>query len=404
MAAAKEYEFFEENLHDYQDTTVDHILDNPFCGVFLDMGMGKTVATLTAVEKLIFDTLEVKKVLIVAPKRVTDYVWTDERDKWHQLQYLKMSRVIGTEKQRKKALSVKAHIYLINIHNIAWLCGLYGGSMLPFDMLVIDESSSFKNHKSVRFSALRKVQPCFKRVAILTGTPAPNGLIDLWSQIYLLDRGKRLGKFIGHFREEYFRVGKRNGHIVYNWKVREDSEQRIYDRIGDICISMKTEDYDIDLPERFDNYIKLKLPAKVAQRYLEFEEEKVLEFYDESIDGITAANAASLTNKLLQFANGAVYDEDKNYHVVHDLKLDALEEILENANGKPVLVGWTYRSDMFRMVKRFKKYKPRTLKTEQDKNDWNAGKIQLLLMHPAGGGHGLNLQYGGSILVWFGQT
>lgn len=394
-----------KDLHSYQNTAVAHIIKMLNCGLFLDMGLGKTVSTLTAVNDLIFDYLEISKVLIVAPKRVVESVWTAEVEKWEHLKHLKTSRIIGNPMQRRAALVKKADIYLISRDNLAWLIGQYGGNMLPFDMLVVDESSSFKNHKSVRFKALRGVLSSFQRVVILTGTPAPNGLLDLWAQIYLLDQGERLGKFITSYRREYFREGQRNGHIVYNYNVQSDGEKRIHDKIKDVCISMKAKDY-LDLPDRIDNFIKIKFPEKLQKQYADFERQQVLEFIEgqEDLDNISVVNAAALSNKLLQFANGAVYDEDKNWHAVHDLKLDALEEIIETAGGKPVLVAWTYRHDLYRMQERLKKYKIRELKTDKDIQDWNARKIQVLMMHPASGGHGLNLQAGGSIIVWFGQT
>jgi len=395
----------EANLHAYQVKGYKHIIDNPYCGLFMDMGLGKTITTLTAVEKLINDYLDIGTVLVVAPKRVVESVWTEEIKDWEHVTHLTTSRVIGNPAQRKAALKKKADIYLISRDNIAWLCGQYGGSMLPFDMLVVDESSSFKNHKSIRFKSLRRVQPCFSRVVVLTGTPAPNGLIDLWSQIYLLDRGERLGKFIGHYRDEYFRPNQTNGSIVYNYKIRGNSEERIHEQISDICMSMKKEDY-LDLPKRIDNFIKVKLTPSVQSQYLEFEKQQVLEFLEdmEEDEVIAATSAAALSNKLLQYANGAVYDENKKHHTVHNLKLDALQDILEDANGQPVLLAYTYKSDLHRIMTRFKKYKPRRLKNDQDIKDWNAGKIQLMVMHPASGGHGLNLQKGGNIIVWFGQT
>jgi SNF2 family DNA or RNA helicase len=315
---------------------------------------------------------------------------------------LKIAKVIGSEKQRKAALREKADIYMIGRDNIVWLCGQFGGSMLPFDMLVIDESSSFKSPKSLRFKALKLAQPSFKRVVILTGTPAPNGLIDIWSQVYLLDRGQRLGKTITAYREIYFKPGKRNGAIIYNYDLQQDGESRIHDKISDICMSMKAKDY-LDLPKRIDNYIEIQFPADLQQKYDDFERDQVLEMFSDAED-ISAINAAALSNKLLQFANGAVYDNEKNYHVIHDLKLEAAEEIVENANGKPVLIAYTYKHDLERLLEKLKKYKPKQLKTDQDINDWNAGKIQVMIMHPASGGHGLNLQAGGNIIVWFGQT
>jgi len=393
----------ESDLHEYQLASVDHIIDNTHCGLFLEMGLGKTVSTLTAIRKLIYEELEIDKVLVIAPKRVAESVWDAEIEKWEHLSELKVSKILGSEKQRRKALVEKANIYTIGRDNISWLCGQYGGSMLPFDMLVIDELSSFKNPKSIRFKSLRSVQPSFKRVVGLTGTPAPNGLIDLWSQVYLLDRGQRLGKFISHFREDYFRPGKRNGSIVYSYEISKDGEQRIQDKISDICISMKAKDY-LNLPGRITNIIELKFPPDIQAKYDSFEKDMVLSLFGDDGEEISAVNAAALSNKLLQFANGAVYDDSKNYHEVHNLKIDAVQEIVENANGKPVLIAWVYRHDSERLKAALSKYKPRELKTDKDIKDWNAGKIQVLMMHPASGGHGLNLQAGGHIIVWFGQT
>ncbi|MCK5640156.1 MAG: DEAD/DEAH box helicase [Gammaproteobacteria bacterium] len=394
-----------KKLHNYQNGATDHILDNTHSALFMDMGLGKTVCTLTAIDKLLFEELEISKVLVVAPKRVAENVWDAECAEWPHLSRLKISKVVGTEKQRQAALAVKAHIYTIGRDNVAWLCGLYGGSMLPFDMLVIDELSSFKNPKSVRFKALRKVQPSLHRVVGLTGTPAPNGLIDLWSQLYLLDRGERLGKFITDFRDRFFTPGERNGHIVYKYNLRKDTENIIHEKISDICISMKAKDY-LELPGRVDNIIKIPFPPDVQQKYDDFEREQVLHLFGDSEEreSISAINAAVLSNKLLQFANGAIYDEDRNVHELHKLKLEAAKELVEDANGKPVLIAWTYRHDMTRLKKHLKKYDPRELKTGEDIKDWNNGKIQVLLMHPASGGHGLNLQAGGNIIIWFGQT
>ena len=393
------------DLHDYQLTSIDHIIDNPHCALFLEMGLGKTVSTLTAVNKLMFEELDIDSVLVVAPKRVAESVWEAEIDKWEHLSHLKVAKIIGSDKQRRKVLSEKAHIYTIGRDNIAWLCGQYGGSMLPFDMLVIDELSSFKNPKSVRFKALRGVQPSFKRVVGLTGTPAPNGLIDLWSQVYLLDRGKRLGKFISHYREDYFKPGKRNGAVVYSYDLVSDGDQRIHEKIGDICMSMKSQDY-LKLPGRINNLIDIKFPPDIQKKYDAFEREQVLSLFSDIEEGkeISAVNAAALSNKLLQFANGAIYDENKKFHVVHDLKIDATKELIEDANGKPVLIAWTYRHDMERLKVALKKYNPRELKVDKDIKDWNEGKIQVMMMHPASGGHGLNLQAGGHIIIWFGQT
>lgn len=395
----------EANLHEYQLTAVNHIMQNSHAALFLEMGLGKTVSSLTAIKKLMFEELEIAKTLVVGPKRVVESVWDSECEKWEHLKDLRVSKIIGTAKQRKEALRKNADVYLISRDNISWLCGLYGGSMLPFDMLVIDELSSFKNPKSIRFKALRGVQPSFKRVIGLTGTPAPNGLIDLWSQVYLLDRGERLGKFITRFREEYFKPGKRNGAIIYKYDLVADGEARIHEKIGDICMSMKAKDY-LSLPGRIDNIIKIVLPPDIQAKYDAFERDQVLQlFVDQPEDeAISAVSAAALSNKLLQFANGAVYDENKDWHVVHDLKIEALKEIIEDANGKPVLVAYTYQHDLHRIKEALKSYKPVQLKSDQDVKDWNAGKIQVMIMHPASGGHGLNLQSGGHIIVWFGQT
>jgi SNF2 family DNA or RNA helicase len=395
----------ESDLHNYQWTSHDHIIEHLFCALFMDMGLGKTVATLTAIKTLMFELINISSVLVVAPKRVVETVWTAEIDNWEHLKGITTSRIIGNERERKAAIAKRADIHLISRDNIAWLCGQYGGSMLPWDMLIIDESSSFKNPKSQRFKALRGVQPSFDRIVLLTGTPVPNGLIDLWPQIYLLDRGARLGKFISNYRSNYFSPGQRNGAIVYNYRIQSDGEQRIYDKIGDICISMKKEDY-LELPGVVHNYIDIVFPAALQEKYNDFEESQVLQLFEEQDDDkdISAINAAALSNKLLQFANGAVYDENKNWHVVHDLKLDALHEIIEDANGKPVLVAYTYKHDRDRIFERLKKYKPVQLKTGQHINDWNAGKILVMIMHPASGGHGLNLQAGGNIITWFGET
>lgn len=428
-----------KDLHNYQNTGVDHILDNPAAGLFLDMGLGKTVTTLTAIDELIYGRLEVLNVLVIAPKRVVDYVWEEEAHVWEHLRHLRIEKVRGTAKQRLKALKTPADIHLIGRDNVSWLCGLYGGSMIPFDMVVIDELSSFKNPKSQRFKALRMVRPSVKRIVGLTGTPSPNGLIDLWSQLYLLDMGRRLGKFITSYRENYFYAAKKNGNIVYKYGLVKGAEDMIYGAIGDICMSMSAEDY-LELPEVKLNDIEIVFPPNLQDAYNEFEREKVLDMWEDlkeqraekvrkmeedELQGlpytleagyvsstevasmpiqIAAPNAAALTNKLLQFSNGAIYDEDRNVHEVHELKLDEAKEIVENANGSPVLIAYTYQHDRDRLLKALKKYKPRTLKSDKDVLDWNNGEVQVLLMHPASGGHGLNLQSGGHIIVWFGQT
>lgn len=407
----------ETDLHKYQKACVEHIITHPFCGVFLDMGLGKTVSTLTAINYLIFDYLEINSVLVIAPKRVAESVWQEEAEKWDHLKHLSFSKIIGSAKQRISAvMDTKADIYIISRDNVAWLCALYGGGKLPFDMVVIDELSSFKSYKSERFKALRGARPYLKRLVGLTGTPAPNGLIDLWSQIYLMDRGKRLEKTISRYREKYFRPGQTNGHVVYSYDLMSDSEYLIHKKIEDICISMKANDY-LEMPERTDNYIKLKMPEQIKKQYDDFEKNKVLDLFkseqeyldnaDKWVDKpveINAVNAAALSNKLLQFANGAVYDENRKVFPIHDIKLEALKEIIEDANGQSVLVAWTFQFDRDRIMDYLKKYKPRELKTNKDIEDWNAGKIQVMLAHPASAGHGLNLQAGGNLIVWFGQT
>lgn len=393
----------ESNLHNYQIRSVQFIIEHPYCGLFLDLGMGKTVSTLTAVEKLMYDYLEVNSVLVIAPKRVAETVWAEEAQNWEHLQHLTFSKIIGTEKQRLEAFHKKADIHIISRDNIAWLCGICA-SNLPYDMLVIDELSSFKNHQSQRFKALRLARPGIKRVVGLTGTPAPNGLIDLWPQIYLMDRGERLGKTITKYINMYFTPGRSNGYVVYNYNLQGGAEQAIRNKISDICISMQAQDY-LQMPMLTNNIVKLNMPKDILDAYHKFEKDSIMKLVntDNEVE-ITALNAAGLSNKLLQFANGAIYDENKNVYPIHDIKLEALEEIVEEACGKPVLVAWTYQFDRDRIMKYLSKYKPRELKSAKDIQDWNDGKVQLMLAHPASAGHGLNLQAGGNIIVWFGLT
>jgi SNF2 family DNA or RNA helicase len=388
----------EDKLHGYQRDAVSHIMQTKRCGLFLDMGLGKTATTLTAINRLIYEEVEIDSALIIAPKRVARNVWTDEVAKWSHLSRLTISVVAGTERQRTAALQKKADIYTIGRDSVAWLCAKYGGAGLPFDMLVLDESSSFKNHKSVRFKALRAASASVARIVLLTGTPAPNSLLDLWGQIYLIDRGERLGRTITDFRDVYFKL-KYNG---FDYELKKEGEDVIHSKLKDICISMKAADY-LDLPERINNYIEVDLGADLTHKYKKFEREQILEIV-ESGGEVTAANAAALSNKLLQFANGFMYDSEHEAHDIHDMKLEALDEIVEQANGKPILLAWTYRHDADRIMERFKALKPRRLDTPEDIRAWNAGEIKLLIMHPASGGHGLNLQAGGSLVVWYGQT
>ena len=316
----------EQDLHPYQEVALGHVMDNPHSALFLDMGLGKTVVTLTAIKKLMYEELDISSCLVVAPKRVAENVWSDEIQKWDHLRDLTYSKIIGTPQQRRAALKKKADIHLISRDNIAWLCGLHGGNMLPFDMLVLDELSSFKNPKSVRFKSIRKTQPSFSRVVGLTGTPAPNGLIDLWSQIWMLDRGERLGRTLTEFRQRYFTPGARQGYVVYNYKVVSDGEKRIHRALRDICLSMKASDYlDMEPPEH--NIIKIPMPDTIKRQYEAFEESQVLRLIEGEKE-ISAINAAALSTKLLQFANGAVYDEDRGINEVHDLKLKEVKSWL----------------------------------------------------------------------------
>lgn len=391
------------NLHNYQKATVDFIIEHKFCGVFLDLGLGKTISTLTAINELMYDYCEINSVLVIAPKRVAETVWAEEAAKWEHTRHLVISKVMGSENKRLDALKRPADIYVVSRDNVAWLCNVFA-SRLPFDMVVIDELSSFKSHQSQRFKSLRMTRPFMKRVVGLTGTPAPNSLIDLWPQMYLIDRGERLGKTITQYRARYFRPGKSNGYVVYSYDILAGASDMIQEKISDICISMKASDY-LDMPERTDNFITVTMSDELKKEYNKFKNDNIIKLIDDNgTTEINAVNAASLVNKLLQFANGSVYDEDKNVHKIHTLKLEALKEIIENSNGQPILVAWTYQFDRDAILKAFSAYKPRQLKTADDINDWNAGNIQLMLAHPASAGHGLNLQAGGSIIVWYGLT
>jgi len=382
--------------HKYQDHGYKHIIDNKECGLFLDMGLGKTVITLTAINELIYRECEISRALVVAPKNVTKTVWKQEAAKWDHLKHMRISIVWGTEKERLSALREEADVYVINRENLVWLIQRFQGKF-PFGMVVLDELSSFKNPASKRFKAMKIIRPRVKRIVGLTGTPAPNGLIDLWAQVYLLDQGERLEKTISGYRERYFAAEKQEGYVVYSYRLRKDAEKTIYNKIGDICISMKAEDY-LDLPPLIENDIILDLEDSVKNQYDKFEEDSVLELMNEP--EITALNAAALTNKLLQFANGAIYHEDRSWTELHKSKLDALDEIIEEAQGQNVMVFYGYKHDLERIKKRFPQ--ARTLKTPKDVEDWNLGKIPLLVLHPASAGHGLNLQDGGHIMVWFG--
>lgn len=381
--------------HNYQQFATDFILNQSICCLMLDMGLGKTVITLTALWQLALDSFDVSRVLVIAPKRVAEDTWPKELAKWEHLTGLTASLVLGSAAERETALQKKAFLYIINRENVAWLVKNH---YWDFDMVVIDELSSFKSNKAERFKAMKKVRPMITRIVGLTGTPAPNTLLDLWPQMYLMDMGQRLGRFIGGFRDRFFLPDKRNREIIYSYKPREGAEDAIYALISDICISMKAADY-LDMPERIDNRIEVSISPKERKLYDDFQKDMVLSIGDEELD---ATNAAALSNKLLQMANGAVYGEDKKVIPIHDRKLDALEDLVEAANGKPLLVAYWYKHDLQRIKARFKN--ARCIDTAKDIDDWNAGKIPLALIHPASAGHGLNLQDGGCTIVWFGLT
>lgn len=383
--------------HHYQAYAASWIIDKKKSALFLDMGMGKTIATLTAILELMYDHFDVAKVLVIAPLRVASTTWQEEVEKWDHLGNLRISKVLGNEQQRIAALYQKADIYIINRENVMWLVDWFESDW-PFDMVVIDELSSFKSSKAKRFKSLKKVRPLIKRLVGLTGTPAPNGLIDLWPQLYLLDGGDRLGRTLTGYREKYFLPDQRNQMVVYTWKLKVGAEDAIYEKLSDICVSMKAEDY-LELPDRIDNIIQVELPKKAKHQYEILEKELILSVEDTDV---LAGSAAVLANKLLQMANGAVYDENGEVKHIHDEKLKALDELIEAAGGKPVLIFYGYQHDKDRINKYLKNAKPRLLQSDGDIKDWNSGAIQILLAHPASAGHGLNLQAGGNIIIWFG--
>lgn len=387
--------------HDYQKYSIDYILDHPVCAIFLDCGLGKTSITLTALQDLIHNRFEVRKVLVIAPVRVAKFSWPDEIKKWDHLKDLTFAVAVGTPAQRLKALRSGADITIINRENVKWLVE-DSGVPFDFDAMVIDESSSFKNHRAKRFRSLMKVRPKVKRVIALTGTPSSNGLMDLWAQFRLLDMGERLGRYISHYRERYFRPDKTNGAIVYSYKPLPGSEEAIYKKIGDITISMRSSDH-LTMPDLVKTEYPAVMDEKEKARYEEMKKNLVLQLPEGEI---TAANAAALTGKLLQLSNGAIYADDEDVIRVHDRKLDALEDIIESANGKPVLVCYWFKHDRWRIEARLKDkgIGYGSLDTDQGIRDWNEGRLPVGLIHPASAGHGLNLQKGGSTMVWFGLT
>ena len=384
------------NAHDYQKYATKFILQHPIAAVFLEMGLGKSVITLTALFDLILDQFVIGKVLVIAPLRVARDTWPSEIQKWDHLKGLKYSVVVGTAAERKAALMQQADIYIINRENVDWLVNK-SGIPFRFDMIVIDELSSFKSYQAKRFKSLLKVRPFVKRIVGLTGTPSSNGLMDLWAEFRVLDLGQRLGRYITHYRNAYFTPDKRNAEIIFSYKPLPGAEEQIYKRIGDVTISMKSCDY-LKLPECVINEVPVYMSEKEQEVYDRFRDDMVAKIKGKEID---AVNAAVLSGKLLLMANGAVYDDEKNSLLIHDRKLDALEDLIEGANGKPVLVAYWYQHDAERIKSRFD---VREIKTSKDITDWNNGDIPVAIVHPASAGHGLNLQTGGSTLIWFGLT
>ena len=384
--------------HNYQQYCTDRIITDSSLGLFLDMGLGKTVITLTAINELIYSRFEVNKVLVIAPKKVAETTWSTEARKWDHLQNLRTVKVIGTVQQRIRALNTPADIYIINRENVPWLVD-YDSNAWRFDMVVIDELSSFKSNKAQRFKSLCYVRPHIKRFVGLTGTPASNGLIDLWAQVYLIDRGERLGKKITHFRTRYCECETHGGHFT-TYSMKSGAEEAIKSAISDICISMKAEDY-LSLPDCITVDVPVYMDAKAKRQYEEFEREMLLQVDENTLD---AGTAAVLSGKLMQFANGAVYSEDRDVVKIHDCKLDVLSEVIEGLNGQHALLFYNFRHDLTRITERLAKsgLNVRQLSTDKDQQDWNDGKIDILLAHPASAGYGLNLQQGGHHIIWFG--
>lgn len=388
------------NPYEYQKTAINWVVNHEASALFLDMGLGKSVITLTAIQQLI-DECEITNALVVAPKKVAETTWTLEAEKWNHLQSLRVARVMGTEKQRNTALQEKADVYVIGRDSFVWLVGKYGGQ-LPFDMLVIDELTSFKSSKSQRFKAMRIARPTIQRVVGLTGTPAPNGLVDLWAQMYCIDLGERLGKSVTKYREAYFNQHKWNN-IVVRCEAKKGSENVIKNKIADICLSMQAKDY-LQLPKMIEHETFVTLSDKDMKAYELFERDKVLEFtekHSEESANILANSAAGLMNKLSQFANGAIYDEGKKVHEIHDAKLDMLAEIVEAANSH-VLVFYQFKHDIPRIMKKLKGYRVKCYEGEKELKQWNSGNIDVLLAHPMSTAFGLNMQQGGNYIAWFG--
>mgnify|MGYP000042165839 CR=1 FL=1 len=356
---------------------------------------------MTAIKDLKYNRFQVRKVLVIAPKKVAEGTWTKEKDKWDHTKMLRVSPVLGSLSKRIRALNTPADIYIINRENVVWLVDYYRNAW-PFDMVVVDESSSFKSHKAKRFKALASMSTHIDRLIELTGTPSPNGLNDLWAQVFLLDGGERLGTKYTQFRERYFDPGDRGNNVIYNYKVKPGSENSILERISDICISMKSEDY-LQLPDVTYNQIPVILDPKSSKAYYDLEAKMVLAL-PEAEEEISVTSAAALSNKLLQLANGALYDEDHNVYEIHNCKIEAFMELIESLQGKPALVFYNYQHDKERILKALKDsgLRVRELKTTQDEDDWNNREIDILLTHPASSAYGLNLQQGGNHVIWFG--
>lgn len=384
--------------HDYQKYCINRMISDPILGLILDMGLGKTVITLTAVNDLRYNRFAIRKALVIAPKKVAEDTWTRETEKWDHLKLLRVRPVLGTERKRIRELNTPGDVWVISRDNVQWLVDYYKNDW-PFDMVIIDELSSFKSNSAKRFRKLKAVRSHITRMVGLTGTPAPNGLQDLWAQIYLLDQGARLGRTITEYRNNYFVPGARNGNVVYEYKPREWAQEAINAQLRDICISMNAKDY-LDLPERIDNTVYIRMDPKAQKQYDEMERAMVLELDETTID-VTAA--AALSNKLLQMCNGAVYDEDRQFHEIHNAKLEALKEIIDTSQGKPILVFYNYKHDKDRIKKTLgKKLRIGELKDSDSITAWNQKKMDVLLAHPASAAYGLNLQAGGNIIVWFG--
>ncbi|MCI8940279.1 MAG: DEAD/DEAH box helicase [Dorea sp.] len=385
--------------HDYQRYCIQRLISEPVLGLFLDMGLGKTVITLTAVNDLRYNRFQISKVLVIAPKKVAEDTWSREAGKWDHLKLLRIVPVLGSQAKRVRAINSPGDVFVLSRDNVQWLVDYYRNGW-PFDMVVIDELSSFKNHRAKRFKKLNMVRSHISRIVGLTGTPAPNGLIDLWAQIYLLDQGKRLGRTITRYREDYFTPASRNRDTIFAYEPLPDADRAIQEQIQDICISLSAKDY-LDLPERIDNIRYVKLDAKARKAYDEMEKELLLEVDGEEID---AASAAVLSNKLLQICNGAVYSSDKQAVEIHDNKIEAFRELIEASQGKPVLVFYNFQHDKERIMKCLAKSRLRVgeLKSRDMIGRWNRKELDILLAHPASAAYGLNLQAGGSTIVWFG--